>query len=75
MVVVVTGPAGVVVVTGTAVVVVVTGTAGVVVVTGRAVVVAGISDPHRSEGITEGVQDSDVGSQVAFLIADEVEQE
>ena len=65
----------VVVVTGTAGVVVVTGNAVFVEVIGRAVVVVEILDPHRSEGITEGVQESDVGSQVAFLRADEVEQE
>ena len=69
----------VVVVIGTGVspmVVVVIGGSIVVVVieTGVSTVVM-VSEPQRSAGITAGVQEAEVGSQVVFLIVDEKSQE
>jgi hypothetical protein len=57
------------------VVVVIGGSSVVVVIeTGVSTVVA-VPEPQRSAGITAGVQEADVGSQVAFLIVDEESQE
>ena len=57
------------------VVVVIGGSSVVVVIeTGVSTVVV-VSEPQRSAGMTAGVQEAEVGSQVAFLIVDEESQE